>query len=498
MRKKTIMFIRLTGLVLGVLSTPIARAQTVYAPVPLTGFTDDVVANVIGAANLSATNDMDGGNNPTRYCFLTQNYRNPAGAAPTTFLPATGFFHSAATPALPFQLADYNANNTMRIKGIGNGTLTFNTPRAARILYLLGGSGNSQLDPTNFTATINFTDGTSQVFNNLFFKDWFGMLDVVALQGVSRVNFDTNVIESSNINPSLYQKPLVILPANYGKLIRSVSFVKPAAFGTLNVLAISAGAGCTSPPAGGKALVDITTICSPTNVNLSLSGAAADPELTYQWQFSTNNGTTWTNIPGATNNTHLATPAQTTQYRARLICGVLTGTSAPVSVILRVPVAQIKYLNSTYCQAGKSFLPIVSPTGGTFAGETGLVIDAKTGMIDLEASAPGRHKITYTTAGQCPVEATTTIRIEEMPKPVFPNIITPNGDGLNDQFLVPLSAVSEYRMRIFSRWGRQIWENTDPTIGWPGTNDGTYYYHVQIKDCAGNTKAYKGYLEVVH
>src|SRR5690606_15144890 len=121
-----------------------SQAQTVYNPVPIAGFTDDVVANLPGPANQSATNDMDGGNAPTRYCFVTQNYRTPGGAAPITYLPVNGLFTSqeVTTPDLTFQLADYNTNNTMRIHGVGSGTLTFNVPQAARMLFLLGGSGN--------------------------------------------------------------------------------------------------------------------------------------------------------------------------------------------------------------------------------------------------------------------------------------------------------------------------------------------------------------------
>ncbi|MEO7445436.1 MAG: T9SS type A sorting domain-containing protein [Ferruginibacter sp.] len=40
------------------------------------------------------------------------------------------------------------------------------------------------------------------------------------------------------------------------------------------------------------------TVCTPANV--TFTGAATGSGLTYQWQVSTNNGTTWTNIAGAT------------------------------------------------------------------------------------------------------------------------------------------------------------------------------------------------------
>ncbi len=498
MKKNILVFTRIFFLLTGILGASLSRAQIVYTPVPVTGFTDDVVANIPGPANQSANNDMDGGNAPVRYCFLTQNYRNPAGQGPTTFLPATGFFNSAATLGLSFQLADYNANNTLRIKGTGAGTLTFVTPRAARVLYLLGGAGNSQHGNTLFIATINFTDGSTQIFNNHFFTDWFGMLDVVALQGVSRVNFDNNQIENSSTNPSLYQKQLLILPANYGKLIQSITIVKPDVLATLNVLAVSAGSGCTTAPAPGQAVADITTFCGPSPINLSLTGATNAPELTYQWQVSANNGTTWTDIPGATSSTHTAIATQTTQYRARLLCGTMAGASVPVTVSLLKPVSTLIYPDTVFCQLGKSTKPTISPAGGTFSYSPGLVLNAATGEIDLEASASGLHKITYTSNGICPVSSSATIRIEAAPKPVFPNIITPNNDNLNDAFLVKMPPLSEYHMRIFNRWGKLIWENHNANQGWTSNQDGMYYYHVQFKDCAGKSQTYKGWVEVVH
>lgn len=496
LNKKVSVFFKLTGLALGLIGTLSSQAQMVYSTVPVTGFTDDVVANIPGPANASANNDMDGGNAPIRYCFVTQNYQNPSGASPTTYLPTTGFFSSAATPGLSFQLADYNSNNTLRIKGIGTGTSTFVTPRAAQIVYLLGGAGNSQHGNTNFNATINFTDGTTQVVNS-FFTDWFGMLDVVALQGVSRVNFDNSSIENSSVNPSLYQKPISILSANQSKLIRSITIEKTGTLATINVLAISVGSSCNSAPNGGSAVASVASINCPTNVTLSLTGASNNTGLVYQWQQSINNGTTWTDVLGATISNPVVKPTQTTQYRAKLLCGAQSATSTPVTVTLTAPKATISYSNSSFCQIGKSGLPTVKPTGGTYSGTSGLVINATTGEINLEASNSGQHVITYNSGGTCPAQGTATITIGASSKPVFPNIITPNDDKKNDEFKVLLPNASDYKMRIFNRWGSLVWENSDPAKSWSGSKDGIYYYHAQFKDCTGNKQNYKGWVEVV-
>jgi len=54
-----------------------------------------------------------------------------------------------------------------------------------------------------------------------------------------------------------------------------------------------------------------------------------------------------------------------------------------------------------------------------------------------------------------------------------PSAFTPNYDNLNGMFL-PKSACefSHYSLRIFNRWGEQIFATSDPTIGWNGEVNG--------------------------
>ena len=65
-----------------------------------------------------------------------------------------------------------------------------------------------------------------------------------------------------------------------------------------------------------------------------------------------------------------------------------------------------------------------------------------------------------------------------------PNVITPNGDGINDFFYLPGSeALRDYELLIYDRWGRLVFETSNPNLpenggGWDGgdQNDGTYFY----------------------
>lgn len=80
-----------------------------------------------------------------------------------------------------------------------------------------------------------------------------------------------------------------------------------------------------------------------------------------------------------------------------------------------------------------------------------------------------------------------------------PNIITPNGDGQNDVFTLPtlpsdFCAARFAGIRIFSRWGNEVFRSPDRTFRWNGAGvAGTYYYLITYT----NGQRFKGWVDVV-
>ena len=74
---------------------------------------------------------------------------------------------------------------------------------------------------------------------------------------------------------------------------------------------------------------------------------------------------------------------------------------------------------------------------------------------------------------------------------IFPNIFTPNGDGVNDVFL------ADYDLKVYDRQGTLMYEGTD---GWDGTHNGVdakqgvYLYTVFIPTQDGNLEVIKSTL----
>ncbi|MEM6360753.1 MAG: gliding motility-associated C-terminal domain-containing protein [Bacteroidota bacterium] len=79
----------------------------------------------------------------------------------------------------------------------------------------------------------------------------------------------------------------------------------------------------------------------------------------------------------------------------------------------------------------------------------------------------------------------------------YPNAFTPDGDGTNDTFAVNGRFIVSYDLRIFNRWGEEIFNSTSPDIAWDGTREGkplplgAYAFKADITDQAGReiTKA---------
>jgi gliding motility-associated-like protein len=106
------------------------------------------------------------------------------------------------------------------------------------------------------------------------------------------------------------------------------------------------------------------------------------------------------------------------------------------------------------------------------------------GMLKTPAVTEDRHFFIRYDSGSCKSALTdVVVRVITQKDIMVPNGFTPNKDGHNDQFRPLLSRQPEkYQFMIYSRWGRKIFESTEPGKGWNGMMDqlpaeaGTYVW----------------------
>ncbi len=68
-----------------------------------------------------------------------------------------------------------------------------------------------------------------------------------------------------------------------------------------------------------------------------------------------------------------------------------------------------------------------------------------------------------------------------------PNVFTPNDDGANDEFRVVYRSLKKFHIVILNRWGRKVYESSNPAEGWDGSFSGAlappgvYFYYIEAE-----------------
>lgn len=102
------------------------------------------------------------------------------------------------------------------------------------------------------------------------------------------------------------------------------------------------------------------------------------------------------------------------------------------------------------------------------------------------------------------------ICVDNCPEYELPNVITVNGDGVND-FFKPIKNkfIKDIDLKVYNRWGNLVFETTDPAIMWDGKviqskllcTEGTYFYVCQVNEIRVKgiiPRDLKGFLQIFH
>ena len=105
----------------------------------------------------------------------------------------------------------------------------------------------------------------------------------------------------------------------------------------------------------------------------------------------------------------------------------------------------------------------------------------------------------------CKDTATVYITVKDVPTVVvIPNIFSPNGDNINEQFYITATGISNLECKIYDRWGLLLysWSGLDgswdgKTKGGTNCSEGTYFYIVTYTDNQGKSIIDNNFFQLV-
>jgi subtilisin-like proprotein convertase family protein len=153
-------------------------------------------------------------------------------------------------------------------------------------------------------------------------------------------------------------------------------------------------APCTGTPSNGTASITVSSGCAGVSNSLSASGLTVGTGITYQWQ-SSPNGTTWSNITGATASSFNITPTATTSFRLVTTCSNSSATATTNSVTYTVSLS-----GNCACSTYPSFYA----ASADFGEITSVTVGTMTNSSNCATVAPGAGSVlnqysNFTTTG---------------------------------------------------------------------------------------------------
>ncbi len=121
-------------------------------------------------------------------------------------------------------------------------------------------------------------------------------------------------------------------------------------------------------------------------------------------------------------------------------------------------------------------------------------------------NAEGSYAVSLTVTDENNCTDDTTLQVSIQENLVVPNVFTPNGDNVNDFFVVKTNGISLYSIIVYSRWGKEVFkrENVEQLV-WDGTlpngkkvNTGTYYYIISVNDTDIASDPITGFVSIFY
>lgn len=252
-----------------------------------------------------------------------------------------------------------------------------------------------------------------------------------------------------------------------------------------------------TPTLGNTALLDSARCGASTGGVLGITVTGGTPGYTYQWSNGSTNDSLL-NVPMGTYSV-VVTDANGCVATGGVSSFTVPGSSA-VTAGLTPPITTGQApLNVTF--TGTASTGTTTVFGWDFGNGTTGTGSAPTSTYN----APGTYSITMIAYNGGCLDTAYAVVIVDMPTIILiPNIFSPNGDGLNDNFFIFNTGLTSLNCEIYNRWGQLMYTITAPQGVWDGkanngneASDGTYYAIIKAVAVDGTVIEKEGYITLV-
>lgn len=274
--------------------------------------------------------------------------------------------------------------------------------------------------------------------------------------------------------------------------ITPIIAVTPTSTTTYSVISIAAS--CTN-----SAVYTVSVSLPPT---MSVTGTPFCAGQTTTITATGANSYIWNT--GATTNSIIVTPSSNSTYT---VTGASVASCTSTSVFSPSLITASPQLLNTdpvvFCLDSTKGIPVritggnppyvinwLIPGGGIVPFDT-----LNTTYYFTQSGLATNQTYTIIVTDQCLYKDTITLNVSTVDCNVLvPNVVTPNGDGINDFFRINgLENFPGSTLAAFNRWGNKIYSSEDYKNDWsPNVNDGTYFYIINVSD----GRKFNGFFQV--
>ncbi|MFD0941686.1 lamin tail domain-containing protein [Pedobacter boryungensis] len=404
---------------------------------------------------------------------------------------------------------------TVAPNGTDKGTLTYhlknNVSGVANITVTVTDNGNTDFDGINTTSktfklTVNSLAtatiaGTTAVPANATAP----FVTFTGANGTAPYTFTYNINGGTN-------KTVTTTTGNSVTVTAPTNVVGIFAYNLVSV----ADANCGQVQTGTATItirpLPVATIASsgPVCINgtspvVTFTGAAGTAPYTFTY---TVNGSSNRTITSTSTTVSLNAPtnvAGTFIYALVSVAdayGSQAQTNTATVTINALPVINVASNNGITISKGTSV--ILSASGAvsyTWLPSSDIIAGQGTATLTVRPKQTTTYTVTGTNATGCTTSQSITIQVSDDYQITALNILTPNGDGKNDKFVIQnIDYYPNNTVKIFDRSGRTVYTKKGYDNQWDGTFNGvplasdTYYYTI---DFGTNIAPFKGYITIV-